>query len=120
MKLSRVEIITGISKIEPFKKALSRFNISGMTVYQVLGCGVQHGTQEFETEESSKEISLLPKEVVVMVVPSEQVPELLEFVKKELYTGHIGDGKIFVSEITNAIRVRTGEEGHEAVIEGEL
>ena len=45
MKLSRVEIITGISKIEPLKKALGKFHITGMTVYQVLGCGVQHGTQ---------------------------------------------------------------------------
>ena len=51
MNLSRVEIITNIPKIEPLKQALGRFKISGMTVYQVLGCGVQHGTQEFETEE---------------------------------------------------------------------
>lgn len=50
MKLSRVEIITGISKIEPLKKALGKFHITGMTVYQVLGCGVQHGTQEFEVD----------------------------------------------------------------------
>lgn len=119
MELARVEIITGISKIEPLKKALSRFNISGMTVYQVLGCGVQHGTQEFETDENKKEISLLPKEVVMMVVPKNELDELLDFVKKELYTGHIGDGKIFVSDVTNVIRIRTGEEGVEAVMEGD-
>ncbi|MCM1506322.1 MAG: P-II family nitrogen regulator [Ruminococcus flavefaciens] len=118
MSLSRVEIITGISKIEPLKKALGKFHISGMTVYQVLGCGVQHGTQEFEVEEK-KNISLLPKEVVMMVLPTEEVESLLEFVKKELYTGHIGDGKIFVSDVTNVIRVRTGEEGYEAVTESE-
>lgn len=119
MKLSRVEIITGISKIEPLRKALSKFHISGMTVYQVLGCGVQHGTQEFEAEDKNKEISLLPKEVVMMVLPTEELDDLLEFVKKELYTGHIGDGKIFVSDVKNVIRVRTGEEGYEAVTEGE-
>ena len=73
MKLSRVEIITGISKIEPLKKALGKFHITGMTVYQVLGCGVQHGTQEFEVEEKNKEISLLPKEVVMIVLPTEEL-----------------------------------------------
>lgn len=119
MSLSRVEIITGISKIEPLKKAFGRFHISGMTVYQVLGCGVQHGTQEFELEQKEKEIELLPKEVVMMVLPTEELSDLLEFVKKELYTGHIGDGKIFVSDITNVIRIRTGEEGYEAIAEGE-
>lgn len=120
MKLSRVEIITGISKIEPLRKAFKKFHISGMTVYQVLGCGVQHGTQEFEDTEKNDEINLLPKEVVMMVLPTEEVDDLLEFVKKELYTGHIGDGKIFVSEVTNAVRVRTGEEGMDALVEGEF
>lgn len=118
MKLSRVEIITGISKIEPLKKALGKFHITGMTVYQVLGCGVQHGTQEFEVEEKNKEISLLPKEVVMIVLPTEELDGLLEFVKKELYTGHIGDGKIFVSDVTNVVRVRTGEEGVDALLYG--
>mgnify|MGYP000127537288 CR=1 FL=1 len=79
MKLSRVEIITGISKIEPLKKALGKFHITGMTVYQVLGCGVQHGTQEFEVEEKNKEISLLPKEVVMIVLPTEELDGLLEW-----------------------------------------
>ena len=118
MKLSRVEIITSISKIEPLRKALSKFHISGMTVYQVLGCGVQHGVQEFEIDHH-KEISLLPKEVVMMVLPTEELDDLLEFVKKELCTGHIGDGKIFISDVQNVVRVRTGEEGYQAVTEGE-
>ena len=61
-------------------------------------------------------ISLLPKEVVMI---TEEVNALLEFVKKELYTGHIGDGKIFVSDVTNVVRVRTGEEGYEALVYGE-
>lgn len=119
MKFSRVEVITGISKIEPLKKALGKFHISGMTVYQVLGCGVQHGTQEFEVEEK-KEIQLLPKEVVMIVLPTDELPDLIEFLKKELYTGHIGDGKIFVSDVTNIIRVRTGEEGIDALIPGSI
>lgn len=115
MKFSRVEVITGISKITALQKALSHFRISGMTVYQVLGCGVQHGTQEFEVEEK-KDIQLLPKEVVMFVLPTDEVTSLIEFLKKELYTGHIGDGKIFVSDITNIVRIRTGEEGESAMI----
>ena len=67
-KFSRVEVITGISKIAALQSALGKFRITGMTVYQVLGCGVQHGTQEFEVEEK-KEIQLLPKEVVMIVLP---------------------------------------------------
>ena len=114
MKFSRVEVITGISKIGALQKALSRFRISGMTVYQVLGCGVQHGTQEFEVEEK-KDIQLLPKELVMFVLPTEEVASLIEFLKKELYTGHIGDGKIFVSDVTNIVRGRTGEEGEQAL-----
>ena len=115
MKLSRVEIITGISKIEPLKKALGKFHITGMTVYQVLGCGVQHGTQERKIRTHRGQ----PKEVVMIVLPTEELDGLLEFVKKELYTGHIGDGKIFVSDVTNVIRVRTGEEGIDALLYGE-
>lgn len=118
MKFQRVEVITGISKITALQKALGKFHITGMTVYQVLGCGVQHGTQEFEVEEK-QDIQLLPKEVVMMVLPKEDVPELIEFLKKELYTGHIGDGKIFVSDVTNIVRVRTGEEGEAALVSGE-
>ena len=76
-------------------------------------------TQEFEVADKNQEISLLPKEVVMMVLPTEEVEGLLEFVKKELYTGHIGDGKIFVSDVTHVVRVRTGEEGYDALVYGE-
>ena len=117
-KFSRLEVITGISKIGALQNALGKFRITGMTVYQVLGCGVQHGTQEFEVE-AKKDIQLLPKEVVMIVLPTEEVPALIEFLKKELYTGHIGDGKIFVSDVTNVVRVRTGEEGMDALIGGD-
>ena len=115
MEFSRVEVITGISKISALQSALGKFHISGMTVYQVLGCGVQHGTQEFEVEQK-KEIQLLPKEVVMMVLPKTEVRALIEFLKKELYTGHIGDGKIFVSDVTDIVRIRTGEEGMDALV----
>ena len=114
MELARVEIIASISKIEELKDSLSRFGITGMTVFQVLGCGVQNGKQEYELEK--KEVpNLLPKQMVMLIVPKKDLDKFLKFVKEELYTGHIGDGKIFISDISNVIRVRTGEEGYEAV-----
>lgn len=97
----------------------NRFGITGMTIYDAMGCGVQLGTQEYESETKEK-LQLLSKQVVIVVLPSREVDNFLEFVEKCLYTGHIGDGKIFVTPVTNAIRVRTGEEGMDALVEGEL
>jgi nitrogen regulatory protein PII len=90
-----------------------------MTVYDALGCGVQLGTQEYEVEKNTLP-QLLPKQIVMVVLPSKEVDAFLEFVEKALYTGHIGDGKIFVTPVTNAVRVRTGEEGMDALKEGTL
>lgn len=114
MELSRVEIIASESKVIELKDSLSRFGISGMTVFQVLGCGVQNGTQEYEID--TYEIpNLLPKQMVMLILPTKDLERFIKFVKEELYTGHIGDGKIFISDISNVIRVRTGEEGFDAV-----
>lgn len=118
-ELSRVEIITREAKVGELTKAFAKFGISGMTVYQVKGCGVQFGTEEYKVEKEEVPV-LLDKQVVMIVLPTAEVDEFIDFVEKFLYTGHIGDGKIFVSSITNAIRVRTGEEGKDAVKEGEL
>lgn len=115
MELARVEIITNVKKVEELKSALGRFGISGMTVYHALGCGVQLGTREFEAEQAEEPV-LLPKEVVMLIMPISQLDGFLKFVEEELYTGHIGDGKIIVSDICNVIRVRTGEEGYEALM----
>jgi len=119
MELSRVEIITSNSKIEALKNAMGKYGITGMTIFQVLGCGVQFGTQEYEVE-PRKEPILLPKDLVMLVLPTKDVPAFLKFVQEELYTGHIGDGKIFVSTVTNAIRVRTGEDGLDALFQKEV
>ena len=90
-----------------------------MTIYNALGCGVQLGTQEYEAEKNDS-LRLLSKQVVMVVLPTREVDDFLDFVEKSLYTGHIGDGKIFVTPVTNAIRVRTGEEGMDALKEGTL
>lgn len=112
--LSKVEIITGMSKFTNLKAALSRAGVRGITVTQVLGCGIEKGTREYEVEEDY-EMELLPKQQITIVVETEKVDEIVELVKQELYTGHIGDGKIFVYKIDNVIRVRTGDEGVDAL-----
>ena len=117
LRLSRVEIVTSALKIEALRKEMGKFGISGMTVYEARGCGVQYGTQEYEVEKLP-EPRLLDKQIVMIVMPSQEVDEFLDFVEKELYTGHIGDGKIFISPVTNVVRIRTGEEGEDALTEG--
>jgi len=112
--LSKIEIISSMSKFSGLKSALSKAGVGGMTVMQVLGCGVEKGTREYEIDENY-EMELLPKQQINIIVETEKVPEIVELVKQELYTGHIGDGKIFVYSIDNAIRVRTGDEGVDAL-----
>lgn len=113
-KISKIEVITGMSKLTDLIKELSKIGVRGVTVMQVLGCGVEMGTQEYETE-INEVMELLPKQQINIVVESSKVEEILDLIKKELYTGHIGDGKIFVYSIDNVIRVRTGDEGLEAL-----
>ena len=85
-----------------------------MTVTQVLGCGVQKGKTEYYRGVET-EINLLPKVQVEIVVAKVPVKEVVETARKTLYTGHIGDGKIFVYDVENVVKVRTGEEGYDAM-----
>ena len=114
MSLCRIEVITSLAKFSSLKSALSKAGVRGMTVMQVLGCGVEKGTREYEVDENY-EMELLPKQQIAVVVEKSKVPEIVELIKQELYAGHIGDGKIFVYDITNVIRVRTGDEGIDAL-----
>ena len=88
--------------------------LPGWMLTQVLGCGIEKGTKEYEVDENY-EMELLPKQQIALVVEKSKVDEIVELIKQELYTGHIGDGKIFVYDITNVIRVRTGDEGVDAL-----
>mgnify|MGYP004469820677 FL=1 len=114
MEISKVEIITSMNKVSGLKSALSKVGVTGMTVLQAIGCGVQKGTYEYEPERR-EEMELLPKQYIMIVVENSILNKVLDVIKKELYTGHIGDGKIFVSPISNVIRIRTGEEGFKAI-----
>ena len=114
MSLTKIEVITGLAKFSNLKSALSKAGVGGMTVMQVLGCGIEKGTREYEVEEGY-EMELLPKQQINIVVETERVDEIVELIKQELYTGHIGDGKIFVYDVENVVKVRTGEQGFDAL-----
>ncbi|HPT85051.1 MAG TPA: ammonium transporter [Bacillota bacterium] len=114
VKITKVEIICKDSKLEALKNALTEIGITGMTVTHVLGCGLQRGQPEYYRG-VPVETNLLPKVQVEVVVSKIPVSKVIETAKKVLYTGHIGDGKIFVYDVENVIKVRTGEEGYDAL-----
>ena len=113
-KMTKIEIITRPEKTEELKEAMNEIGVSGMTVSQVLGCGKQKGRTEMYRG-VSYEISLLPKVKFEMIVCEVPVDVVIETAKKVLKTGKVGDGKIFVYPVENVIKIRTGEEGVEAL-----
>lgn len=114
VKITKVEIITKQSKFEALKSAMNEIGVAGMTVTQVLGCGVQKGKPEYYRG-IEMEVNLLPKVQVEIVVSKVPVKTVIETAKNVLYTGHIGDGKIFIYDVENVVKVRTGEEGYDAL-----
>ncbi|MDF2537390.1 MAG: ammonium transporter [Herbinix sp.] len=113
-KLTKVEIITKQSKFEVLKAAMNAIGVTGMTVTNVLGCGIQKGSTEFYRG-VPMEMNLLPKVQVEIVVSKVPVDLVVDEARKALYTGNIGDGKIFVYDVENVIKVRTGETGYDAL-----
>ena len=111
---TRVQIICRPSSLESLKKAMNGIGITGMTVTNVMGYGAQKGKPEYYRG-TPVEVTLLPKVQVDIVVSKIPVSEVVETARGVLYTGHIGDGKIFVQDVENVIRVRTGEEGYDAL-----
>ncbi|MBQ7505393.1 MAG: ammonium transporter [Ruminococcus sp.] len=113
-KISKVQIICRESRLEPLKKSLMKIGITGMTVTHVLGCGVQKGKPEYYRGVQI-EANLLPKVQMDIVVCTVPVGKVIEAAKKTLYTGHIGDGKIFVYDVEQVVKVRTGQTGLDAM-----
>lgn len=113
-KFTKVEIICKENRFEALKKAMTELGITGMTVSHVLGCGQQKGKPEYYRG-VEVEATLLPKIQVDIVVSKVPVRSVIEAAKEVLYTGHIGDGKIFVYDVENVVKVRTGEEGYDAL-----
>ena len=113
-KFTKVEIICKEARLETLKNAMMDIGITGMTVSHVLGCGAQKGKPEYYRG-VQVEANLLPKVQIDIVVSKVPVRQVIETAKKVLYTGHIGDGKIFVYDVENVVKVRTGEEGYDAL-----
>ncbi len=113
-KFTKIEIICKERMLEALKTSLMDIGITGMTVSHVMGCGVQKGKPEYYRG-VELEPSLLPKIQIDIVVAKVPVRQVIETAKKVLYTGHIGDGKIFVYDVENVVKVRTGEEGYDAL-----
>ncbi len=113
-KFTKVEIVCKEARFEKLKNAMMELGITGMTVAHVMGCGQQKGKPEYYRG-IPVETNLLPKVQVDIVVSKVPVRSVIETAKQALYTGHIGDGKIFVYDVENVVKVRTGEEGYDAL-----
>ena len=110
----KVEAIVRPGVLEDIKEALTKFGVHGMTVSQVMGCGLQKGRKEvYRGTEYS--INLLPKVKLEVVVADKDADGVVEVLTKTARTGEIGDGKIFIYRIEDAVRIRTGEKGDSAV-----
>jgi len=112
--IHKVVIIAKLTKYDNLKKALNDLGVTGMTVTQVMGCGVQKGGGEMYRG-VEVDATLLPKVKVEVIVSAIPVEAVIEAAKKALYTGHIGDGKIFVYNVSKVVKIRTGEEDFEAL-----
>lgn len=115
-QITKIDIITRPGKLEELKESLANIGVTGMTVSQVFGCGLQKGhTEVYRGKEYT--INLLAGIKIEIVVCEVPVATVVETVKKVCRTGKIGDGKIFIYPIENAVRIRTGEEGDIAIID---
>jgi nitrogen regulatory protein P-II 1 len=112
--MKKIECILRPGKLEEVKEALNKSGTKGMTVYQVMGCGLQKGRREVYRG-TELAINLLPKVKVEVVVQDIHVGEIVDIIRKAAVTGEIGDGKIFISPVDNAVRIRTGETGEKAI-----
>ena len=111
---TRVQIICRPASLESLKIAMNKIGITGMTVTNVMGYGAQKGKPEYYRG-TPVEVTLLPKVQVDIVVSKVPVRQVIDTARSVLHTGHIGDGKIFVTDVENVVRVRTGEEGYDAL-----
>jgi len=112
--MRKIEAIIRPSKLDAVKEALGQFGIHGMTVTHVTGCGLQKGKTEVYRG-SVYSIDLLPKAKIEIVIRDKYIDEVIALIVKNAQTGHIGDGKIFIYPVEDAIRIRTGERGEVAI-----
>ena len=112
--MKRIAAVVRPEKLEPLKEALFQAKISGMTIYQVQGCGNQHGWKEY-FRGSEVFLNMIPKVKFEIIVEDSRVDEIVDVIVGVARTGEVGDGKIFISSIDSVVRVRTGEKDEAAV-----
>lgn len=112
--MKKIEAIIRPEKLEPLKDALLKMQINGITINQVLGCGKQYGFTEY-VRGNTIIMNTLPKIEIKIVVPDERLDEIVETIISIAETGNYGDGKIFISEVIDCIRIRTKERGESAL-----
>jgi len=112
--VKKIEAIIRHFKLEDVKNALSEQGVSGMTVTEVRGFGRQKGHTEMYRG-TEYEVDLTPKIKLEIVVPENRLSSVMETIVRSAHTGQVGDGKIFVSDLTETVRIRTGESGHDAI-----
>ena len=112
--MKRIAAVVRPEKLEPLKEALFQAKISGMTIYQVHGCGNQHGWKEY-FRGSEVFLNMIPKVKFEIIVEDSRVDEIVDVIVGIARTGEVGDGKIFTSSIDSVVRVRTGEKDEAAV-----
>ena len=112
--MKRITAIVRTEKLEPLKEALFNADISGMTISQVMGCGNQHGWSEYYRG-TEVLLNMVPKVKFELVVNDERVDGLVDVICETARTGEVGDGKVFVSPVEEVVRIRTGEQGIEAI-----
>lgn len=112
--MKKIEAIIRPGKLEEIKEALNKSNIHGLTISQVMGCGLQKGRKEFYRG-TEVTLNLLPKIKIEIVAKDHQVEDIIKLISQEAKTGEVGDGKIFVYNVEDVLRIRTGERGESAV-----
>ncbi len=112
--MKKVEAIIRPGKLEEIKEALNKYNVNGLTISQVMGCGLQKGRKEY-FRGNEVTMNLLPKIKIETVIRDEQLEEVIGIISKEARTGEVGDGKIFIYDVADTLRIRTGERGNAAI-----
>jgi len=112
--MKKLEVVIRPEKLETLKEALNGIQIKGITIMPVMGCGNQLGWKE-SVRGSDTLLTILPKIMLTLIISDEKLEETIDTIIRESQTGEVGDGKIFVSEISDCIRIRTGERGDIAI-----
>lgn len=112
--MKKIEAIIRPIKLEELKDALHKSNVNGLTISQVVGCGKQRGWTEYYRSNEVL-INVLPKVEIKIIADDDKVEEIIELITSIARTGEVGDGKIFISNIEDCVRIRTGERGNKAL-----